>query len=154
MTFSTDSKPRSATRTIGDAMHPGVFSCPPETPLVDVARMMVRFRIHAVVVLTEESEADEGVGLWGVVSDADLMRATAAGDIVDRSAGGTARTPLVTVYPDEPLRRAAELMNDAGVTHLVVVSPGSEWPVGVLSTMDVARAIAAERSPVPELMVT
>jgi CBS domain-containing protein len=154
VTLSTDSKPRLAKTTIGDAMHPGVFSCPPETPLRDVARMMARFRIHAVVVLTEESEADEGIGLWGVVSDIDLIRATAVGDVADRSAGGTAHTPLVTVYPDEPLRRAAELMNDAGVTHLVVVSPGSEWPIGVISTMDVARAIAAEHAPTPELTVT
>jgi CBS domain-containing protein len=106
--------------------------------------MMARFRIHAVIVMTEESDADEAVGVWGVVSDADLIRAAAASDIDERSAGGTARTPAVTVHPNEPLRTAAELMNDQGVTHLVVVAPPSERPVGVISTLDVARAISAE----------
>ena len=132
--------------TIAEAMHPGVLTCPPETPLRDVARMMAHFRIHAVVVLIEESEADEGVGVWGVVSDSDLIGAAAVDDIDGRSAGGTARTPVVIVYPHEPLQRAAELMKEEDVTHVVVVSPGSERPVGVVSTLDVARAISAEPS--------
>jgi CBS domain-containing protein len=129
---------------VAEAMHSGVLTCPPETPLRDVARMMAHFRIHAVVVLTEDSEADEGVGVWGGVSDGDLMRAAAVDDIDERSAGGSARTPVVTVYPHEPLKRAAELMEERAVTHVVVVSPSSERPIGVVSTLDVARAIAAQ----------
>lgn len=144
MTLATDIKRGLEDATVAEAMHPGVLTCPPEAPLRDVARMMARFRIHAVVVLTEETEADEGVGVWGVVSDADLIRAAAVDDVDGRSAGGTAGTPVVTVYPHEPLQRAAELMNQQAVTHLVVVAPGSERPIGVISTLDVARAISAE----------
>jgi CBS domain-containing protein len=108
--------------------------------------MMVRFAIHAVVVQTVEADADEAVGVWGVVSDSDLIRAAAGGDIEGRSAGGTARTPLVTVYPHEPLKRAVELMDEQAITHALVVSPGSEQPLGVVSSLDVARAISAEPS--------
>lgn len=130
--------------TAAELMNPGVIACPPETPLRTVARMMAHFRIHAIVVRIVESEADEAVGLWGIVSDADLIRAAARGDVDERSAGGTARTPLVIVYPHEPVQRVAELMEERAVTHALVVSPGSEEPLGVVSTLDVARAIAAE----------
>jgi CBS domain-containing protein len=127
-----------------DAMHAGVLSCPPETPLRDVARMMARYAIHAVAVYTEESEADEAIGLWGIVADEDLVRAAAEGDLESHTAGGTARTPLVMIYPHESLQRAAELMREHRVTHLLVVSSESERPLGVISTLDLARAVATE----------
>jgi CBS domain-containing protein len=106
--------------------------------------MMARFRVHAVVVQTVEADAEEAVGVWGVVSDADLIRAASAGDFDGCSAGGTARTPLVTAYPHDSLKRVVELMDAQAVTHALVVSPGSEQPVGVVSSLDVARAISAE----------
>lgn len=130
--------------TVDKAMHPGVLTCPPETPLRDAARMMARYRIHAVVVFSEDEETEELARVWGVVSDADLVAAAAVGDIDGRTAGGTARSPLVTIGRDETLKRAAELMKQHGATHLVVVSPSSERPLGILSSLDVARAIALE----------
>jgi CBS domain-containing protein len=144
MTVATQIKRGLEDVTVDEVMHHGVLACPTETPLRTVARMMTRFAIHAVVVQTVEADADEAVGIWGVVSDEDLIRAAARGDIEGRSAGGTARTPLVTVYPHEPLKRAVELMNEQAVTHALVVSPGSEQPLGVVSSLDVARAISAE----------
>ena len=126
-----------------DAMHVGVFTCPPSTPLVDVARMMTRYRIHAVVVTDDEPDADDPAGVWGVVSDLDLASAAAVDDVHDRTAGGTARTALVMVYPDEPLLHVAELMKEHRVTHALVVARATELPVGMLSGIDVARHLAA-----------
>jgi CBS domain-containing protein len=131
---------------VSEAMHAGVVSCPPETPLHDVAQMMARYSIHAVVVYTENAEADGAVGLWGVVADTDLIGAAAKEDFAGRTAGETAQTPVVMIYPHESLKRAAELMDEQCVTHLLVVSASSERPLGVLSTLDLARAIAAEPS--------
>jgi CBS domain-containing protein len=131
---------------VSDAMHTGVLSCPPEAPLRTAARMMVRYGIHAVVVYSEDADADDAIGLWGVVSDEDLVAAAAVDDLDGRTAGVTARTPLVLVHPQESLQRAAELMQEHRVTHLLVVSAESERPVGVVSTLDVARAIAAQPS--------
>lgn len=130
--------------TVAEAMHPGVLTCPPEAPLRDVARMMARYRIHAIVVFTEESDAEEAVGVWGIVSDADLIAAAALDDIDGRTAGGTARTPLVTVVRGDTLKRAAELMRQHRVTHAVVVSSSSQRPLGIVSGLDIARAIALE----------
>lgn len=42
---------------------------------------------------------------------------------------------------DEPLERAAQLMVEHQLTHLLVTGPAG-MPVGVLSTLDVAGAIA------------
>jgi CBS domain-containing protein len=74
-------------------MHPGVLSCPPETPLREVARMMARFRVHAIVVFAEEGAGGERGVIWGVVSDSDVVAAAAAGDVDARTAGRAARTP-------------------------------------------------------------
>ena len=52
-------------------------------------------------------------------------------------------TPVVTVEPDEPLGRAAQLMSEHEITHLVVVDPELTRPIGVLSTLDMARVLAA-----------
>jgi CBS domain-containing protein len=129
--------------TVAEAMHPGVLTCPLETSLRDVARMMSLYRIHAVVAFGEESDDAEGPGLWGVVSDLDLVQAAASSDFADRTARGTAITPVLMVRPEDTLLHAAQLMSEHEVTHLVVADHGSVRPVGVISTLDLARALAA-----------
>lgn len=119
---------------VAEAMHAGVVSCPSETPLAEVAKLMADAHIHCVVV-TGEDEA-----LWGVVSDLDVAE-SATGDLSARTAGGAAATPLVTVAPDETLTRAAQLMVEHNTSHLVVVDPVAGRPVGVFSTLDLARTI-------------
>jgi len=128
--------------SVAEAMHAGVVTCPPKTPMRAVAGMMFRFGIHAVVVFTEAGDPPEAAGVWGVVADTDLIGAVAAGDVDDRTAGGAARTPPVTIQPHEPLRRAAQLMKEHHVTHLLVVATGSERPIGVLSALDLARELS------------
>ena len=49
----------------------------------------------------------------------------------------------MTVATDAPLARAAELMAEHGISHLAVVDPVSKRPVGILSTLDIARSIAS-----------
>ena len=76
---------------------------------------------------------------WGIVSDLDLMTALNAG-AETATAGEVAGTEIVTVSPREPLAHAAGLMAEHQTAHLVVVSPDTGRPVGMLSTLDVARA--------------
>ena len=128
---------------VADAMHPGVVTCPLETSLRDVARMMALYRIHAVVAYGEDTDDVQGPGLWGVVSDLDLVRAAVPGRLEDLTARGTAVTPAVTIAPDDTLQHAAQLMSEHDVTHLIVVDTDAKTPLGVLSTLDLARALAA-----------
>jgi len=128
--------------SVADAMSHGVIHCAPETPLRAVARIMATYNVHAVYVFDYGDEADEAVELWGLISDLDIA-AAACGEIDGRTAGGSAITPLVTVTSDQPLAEAAELMSLKGTAHLAVLDSVTHRPVGVVSTLDVARAIAA-----------
>jgi CBS domain-containing protein len=131
--------------SVEETMHRGVLTCPLWTPLRDVARMMATYRVHSIVALGEGDDEDGEPLLWGVVSDLDLL--SAAEDVEGRTAGGTAATELLTVAPDETLARAAELMRDHRVSHLVVVEPETDRPVGILSTLDVAAALGGVLEP-------
>jgi CBS domain-containing protein len=117
-----------------DAMRLGVVSCPPETSLREVARIMAVYRIHSVVV----TDMPEGAPL-GVVADVDVA---AAATRPDTPARAVARTELLTVTPEDALERAAQLMAEHDVTHLVVVQPHSGHPVGVVSALDIAGMLA------------
>jgi CBS domain-containing protein len=122
--------------TIGAAMHTGVITCSLDTPLREVAETMAKERVHCVV-------AHDGDGsLWGVVSDLDLVAVASARDIDIRTAGGMAATPVVLVAPDDSVEHAAQLMTENAISHLVVVEPETGRPVGVLSTLDIARALS------------
>jgi CBS domain-containing protein len=125
-----------------DAMHPGVIACPFETSLQTVARMMATYRVHAVVVLAHEGDEAPGGTLWGVVSDTDLLQAGQDHDFDIQTAQALAATPALTVESRESLARAVQLMVEHEVAHLIVVERHSKRPIGVLSTLDVARALA------------
>ena len=127
--------------TVAEAMTPKLIHCRPEASLRDVADLMTTHGIHAVYVFDDMFGEDEPHALWGLVTDLDLVAAWPVLD--ERTAGGTAVTPLVIVPSDEPLGRAAQLMAESGTAHLAVTDAVSGTPVGVLSTMDIARVIAA-----------
>jgi CBS domain-containing protein len=130
---------------VRDAMSTGIISCAPETPLRNVARLMSNHRVHGVFVFDYGREDDETTELWGLVSDLDVV-AAARGDIDVRTAGDSAVTPLVTVTTDAPLERAARLLAESGASHLAALDPSTHRPVGVLSTLDIVRALAADPS--------
>lgn len=127
--------------SVADAMSHGVIHCQPATPLRSVARIMATYNVHAVYVFDYGDEADEAVEMWGLVSDLDVA-AAACGEIDGRTAGEAAVTPLLTVTSDQRLAEAAELMALKGTAHLAVLDPVTRRPVGVVSTLDVARAVA------------
>jgi CBS domain-containing protein len=142
--MATQTRPATPLRELRvvDAMHPGVIACPFETPLRTVARMMATYRVHAVVVLAHEGDELPGGDLWGVVSDTDLLQASQDFDFDTETAQALAMTQALTIASREPLTRAVQLMIENEVSHLIVVEHRSKRPIGVLSTLDVARALA------------
>jgi CBS domain-containing protein len=121
-------------------MHWGLVSCPADASLKSVAALMNDERVHCIVVTDDPSDVRS---LWGVISDLDLIAAASVRRLTEQKAGGTAMAPAVTIAPGEQLEHAANLMTRYGVTHLVVVDPVEQRPVGVLSTLDLAAALAA-----------
>jgi CBS domain-containing protein len=126
----------SQTGRVSDAMRHGVLTCQAETPLRVIARMMVEHRIHSVVVTNLDGVSETA---WGIVSDIDLLRSVPE-DVDSRTASDVAGTELLTVEPGETLERAAQMMTEHEVNHMVVVS--GQRPVGVLSSLDVAAYLA------------
>ena len=120
-------------------MTKGIIACDPATPLEEVAALMTEHRVHAVVVGDDTTES--GAPTWSIVSDLDLVGAleTAA----KRDAGHVAATPVVTISESDSLERAAQLMSEYSAAHLIVVDPENERPSGVISTLDLARAVKA-----------
>jgi CBS domain-containing protein len=123
-----------------DAMHPGMISCPPETSLRTVARMMATYRVHAILVHAHNDST--GGDRWGVVTDADLVRSALEVDLDDVTAGQVAASPVLVVTTIDPLERAIQLMVEHEVTHVIAVERHSARPLGVVSTLDVARVLA------------
>jgi CBS domain-containing protein len=112
--------------------------------------MMATYRVHAILVTAHGEEALPGGSYCGIVSDADVIRAAESADL-DQRAQTIASTPVLTVAPSDELAHAAKLMVEHDVTHVLVVERHSGRPVGVLSTLDLARPLAGfpERHPFP-----
>jgi CBS domain-containing protein len=124
---------------VTDALHPGVITCPSDSSMEDVARIMATNHVHAVIV--------RGVttgGGWAVVTDRDLL--AVAGDAADQRADDCASELLVTVSLDESLEVVCELMRAHNVSHVMVVDPNGNEPVGVVSTLDIAGIVAWGRA--------
>jgi CBS domain-containing protein len=116
-------------------MHAGLLTCSESDSLQDVASIMANHRVHAVVITSSDAERPVGV-----VSDLDVVAAVAAG--ADCAAREAAATEPLVVSADESLPSAAQLMSEHGVSHLLVVDRGGGYPLGVLSTLDIATAYA------------
>ncbi|HZO63139.1 MAG TPA: CBS domain-containing protein [Gaiellaceae bacterium] len=123
-------------------MHPGMISCPPEASLRTVARMMASYRVHAIIVHEHDEDRLPGGQGWGVVTDVDVVRAGLHADLDELTAVQVAATPVLTVSTADRLERAMQLMTEHEVTHLIVVERHSGRPIGVLSTLDVARVLS------------
>jgi CBS domain-containing protein len=120
---------------VRDAMHGPILSCTADAPLGEIAGMMAAHRIHAVAVADGERGRPAGV-----VSSLDVVAAIASGE--EPTASQVAATEPLTVSSEERLDRAAQLMAEHGVAHLVVVDAAGGEPIGVLSTLDLAAVFA------------
>jgi CBS domain-containing protein len=123
-------------------MHHGIVTLPPHCSLREAAAEMAANQVHCVVIegLARGTDRDEHL-VWGILSDMDLMRAVAAGQMaVD--AGELAATEILTVDPRETVERVAGMMAAHDISHVIVVSHETGEPVGVVSTLDVAGALA------------
>lgn len=133
--------PSLAYATVGHAMHPGVLHCSPDATAAEVARMMTVHRVHCIAVIgISHGQTGESLA-WGIISDLDLLEASVAGH-AGKTAASLVRQPLITVAPGMPVRDAAQLMLTQGAAHAVVVDSDTQRPVGILSTLDIARLLA------------
>jgi predicted transcriptional regulator len=131
----------SSPRLVRDLMTVGVLSCPPETPLSEVARLLLERDLEGVVVL-------DGMGnAAGVITQDELVQGYAApGGPEALTAQDVMRPDIPEVPTDIPLKAAAQLMQDRGVRIFFMMhhDKGIAWPAAILSYRHLLRHLAAE----------
>jgi CBS-domain-containing membrane protein len=128
--------------TVADAMHHGVVSCSPETSLRTVAHLLAMHRVHAVVVFPRHQSDAGHVFAWKVISALDLAEAASRLDLDRGSVADVEGSAVRCVQPNERLAGAVQTMLVKAVAHVIVVDRAHGRPVGILSSLDVARALA------------
>jgi predicted transcriptional regulator len=123
---------------VRDLMKVGVASCPPDTPIQDVARLLLEKDLEGVVVLDFEGH---GVG---VVTQDELVKAYSRHDRDTLTARDIMRDEVPEIPPDIPLAAAAQLMQDQGVRIFFLVhhAEGVTYPAASLSYKHLLRHLA------------
>ncbi len=108
-----------------------VVKATPETPIREAARIL-REKNIGLLVLVDSRDPSKVVG---VVSERDLVRAVAEGIDFSRPVWDIATKTVITIEAEEPLSKAASLMRQHNIRHLVVTKDGKLY--GVLSIKDI-----------------
>ena len=119
--------------TVMQAKRLGVFTCLPDTPLVDAARRMAEEDVSALVV------ADAEGGLTGIITRIDLLRAHAAhADWSKYRVGDYMNPNVVTVGLETTLSEVSATLLSHRIHRVVVVRREGDKlrPVAVVSAAD------------------
>ncbi len=124
---------------VRDLMSVGVATCPPGTPVVEIARLLVDKQLEAVVVLDEEGNAA------GCVGRDELVQAYTRDDRLSLTAGDVMSDSVPQVPPDLPLTAAAQIMRDNGwrVAFLMHHAGGIQYPAASLSYTHLLRHLGS-----------
>lgn len=131
----------SSPRLVRDLMSVGVLTCSPETPVVELTRILLEKDLEGAVVLDDRGHAA------GIVSRDDLIRTYASGDDVQGLAVETMMQDGVPqIPPDIPLTAAAQIMQDRAVRIIFLMhhAGGIEYPAAMLSYTHLLRHMAME----------
>jgi CBS domain-containing protein len=119
-------------QALKDVMTTDLVSCPADTSLTEVARLM-RDRDIGDVLVTD------GDRLRGIVTDRDIVvrcLAAADGDIERMNVADACSPDTITGRPDMTIDEAVGLMRTSAIRRLPVVEDGR--PVGIVSLGDLA----------------
>lgn len=125
---------------VRDLMKVGVATCSPDTPVEEIARLLIEKELEAVVVLDPE----EGHAV-GMVSQHELVWAYGQAGVRNFVAEDILCEEIPTAPPDIPLTVAAQLMHDQGVRVLFLMhhAGGVIYPAAFLSYTHLLRHLAA-----------
>jgi len=144
-TYHRHLMPSLSRATVAHAMHPGILTCDADATLPDVARLMAEHRVHCIAVMGVSHDGPSEKLVWGIISDVDVVRAGIRSG-PEHLAGALALEPIITVEPELPLRQAGELMLTNNASHVVVIDPETQRPIGILSTLDITSVLAGSEA--------
>jgi len=131
--------PTLESKRVSDVMHPGVMTCHSGSTLHEVARTMATHGVHSVAIWGDDGQ--DSIGFLGIISALDLLSAVMRGESLASSALVATRQDVHTVRASEPLAEGARLMADERASHVIVLADDRDRIVGVLSALDVTRAL-------------
>ena len=131
----------SSRKLVRDLMTVGVPTCPPDTPIVNLTRLMLEKNFEAVVVL----DGEEGHAL-GVVSQTELVKAYQREDAHALTAENIMHEGVPEVPPDIPLEVAAQMMLDQNVRAFFLMhhAGGIVYPAAMITYRHLLRHLAAQ----------
>ena len=115
----------------------GLLTLAAETTLTAAAAAMTARGVGSALVVQDER-------LVGIVTERDVLRAVASGDVTGPVADWMTRHPE-TVDADESTQQAAVVMIHGGFRHLPVAS--GENVVGIISIRDLMRVVLDDEAP-------
>ena len=150
-------------KTVADVMSRDPITVKPQTPIKEAIKILVEHRISGLPVVDDAGKA------VGVISETDLLWQETGVEpplyimfldsviflenparheqelhkALGQTVGEVMSTDAVTVKPDQPLQKAAKLMQEKSIRRLAVTDEG-EKVIGVLTAGDIVRAMAAE----------
>ncbi|HUV89123.1 MAG TPA: CBS domain-containing protein [Anaerolineae bacterium] len=125
-------------RLVRDIYHKGVILCKPETPALEVVRVMADTEIHAVMVAEHEGEPPVGV-----VSHTDAI-AHYGEDLMSIQARDVMTVNVINISENATVKEAAKKLLESNIHRLLVVSEDGS-PLGILSTTDIIREMRGTR---------
>jgi len=132
--------PNNPPQFVRDLMSVGVATCSPETPVIQIAQILLDKNLEALVVL------DEGEGhALGVIGQDELVKAFHHGNAEDLKAEDIMRDGTPQIPPEIPLTAAAQIMQDQGVRVLFIMhkAGGIEYPAAYISYRHLLRYLTA-----------
>lgn len=150
-------------KTVADVMSRDPIMVKPQTPIKEAIKILTEQRISGLPVV------DDAGSLVGVISETDLLWQETGVEppiyimfldsviflenparheqelhkALGQTVGEVMSTNPVTVESDQPLRKAAKLMQEKSIRRLAVVNDQGKV-IGILTPGDIVRAMAAE----------
>jgi CBS domain-containing protein len=124
--------------TVGDIMSRSLLTVEPTMTLTEAARQMEGRKVGAVLVASDGR-------LTGILTERDVLRAVAAGNVESASVGEWMTPDPETVEASESVSQAGVLMIHGGFRHLPVLD-GVD-PIGIISIRDLVRDVIGDESP-------
>ncbi len=133
----------NARTLVRDLMKVGVASCPPETLVYEVARLLRDKGIEAVIILDEEEGHAMGMISQNELADAYIKYGAGARSM---KAEEIMRDEIPQVPPDIPLQAAFQLMRDTGVRIVFLMhnAGGVKYSAAALSFNHLMRYLEAK----------
>jgi CBS domain-containing protein len=124
--------------TVRDVMSTALLTVDATDTLTEAAAQMDGRRVGAALVMN-------GDRLSGILTERDILRAVATGQVEGTKVGAWMTHDPETVEPGERPGHAAALMLHGGFRHLPVLEAGT--PVGIISIRDLMRLVIDDEAP-------